>query len=372
MFRRTSIAVALLAVLVLAAFATPAWANSLVSANANVTCTNYQLSVSAHWMDARLPYTIDYSIVLMPAGGGPSQTISGVIPVVVSTQGTFSTTITEPLGPLTGDYTLSGSASLMQGSTLDNTLPIQFTSTTVTCAPPPPPPCSETSSNNSNFNGTSVPGGDFIWFNANFTASGIPSSGAVISFTNSTITADINGLDVAYPAPNAQITFSPSASCSSVTFNSMTNTFDVTVPVKGDDEIFLDGLALQLPSGGLPGGVNSVTWTGTFSTDNIAGVGIQWKWGAAAYSSFTTNYNQLAIKAGHQTACGQSNGDHAGTPEGVNNNGVSFKDFVVGGARGGGGSNWTGSWSGTVKVVPQCGNGNAKEIDGVLHGLGEL
>jgi hypothetical protein len=33
------------------------------------------------------------------------------------------------------------------------------------------------------------------------------------------------------------------------------------------------------------------------------------------------------------------NSDHAGTPE-------NFKEFVIGGARGGGGSNWTGSWSG--------------------------
>jgi len=27
---------------------------------------------------------------------------------------------------------------------------------------------------------------------------------------------------------------------------------------------------------------------------------------------------------------------------------------VIGGARGGGGSNWTGSWSGTVNVTPVC------------------
>jgi len=45
------------------------------------------------------------------------------------------------------------------------------------------------------------------------------------------------------------------------------------------------------------------------------------------------------------------NSDHAGTPEGVDpSTTLPFKAFVTGGARGGGGSNWTGSWSGTVGV----------------------
>jgi hypothetical protein len=38
-----------------------------------------------------------------------------------------------------------------------------------------------------------------------------------------------------------------------------------------------------------------------------------------------------------------NNSDQAGTPE-------NFKQFVIGGARGGGGSNYTGSYSGTAAV----------------------
>ncbi|PYX76898.1 MAG: hypothetical protein DMG78_00405 [Acidobacteria bacterium] len=49
-----------------------------------------------------------------------------------------------------------------------------------------------------------------------------------------------------------------------------------------------------------------------------------------------------------------NNGDHAGTPEGVNSNNQPWKKFVVGGARGGGCSNWTGSWSGTLSVMLVC------------------
>jgi len=97
-----------------------------------------------------------------------------------------------------------------------------------------------------------------------------------------------------------------------------------------------------------------VTWQGSFGSD-VSGVSIQWKWGAAVYSTFTTNYNTLAVKPGHQTSCSYQNGDHAGTPEGIDpNSGLPFKDFALGGARGGGGSNWTGSWSSTDRVNLQC------------------
>ncbi len=208
--------------------------------------------------------------------------------------------------------------------------------------------------NSSNFNGTAINGGAYIWFNANFTASGIPSSGATVSLANSTISFTRGGTQYQLSVPNAQVVFSPSATCSSTTFNTMTNTWTTTVPVTGDDEIFLTGLAWPVPAGGLGGGINPVNWQGSFDTNGASGVSLQWKWGAAVYSVFTTDYNALAVKPAHQTACGQNNGDHAGTPEGINNSNRPWNGFVVGGARGGGGSNWTGSWSSTQSVSPVC------------------
>lgn len=205
------------------------------------------------------------------------------------------------------------------------------------------------SANFSNFNGTPIEPGSFVWFNANFTASGIPSTGATLTLTGSTISFTAGATPYHLPVPNAQVTFSPSATCSSTSFDTLSNTWVTTVPIRGDDEIFLTGLSWPITGSGLPGGINPVDWEGTFSTGTL-GVSIQWKWSAAVYSTFPTNYNQLNIKPGHQTACGMNNGDHAGTPEGVNNNNQPWKQFVVGGARGGGGSNWTGSWSSTVGV----------------------
>lgn len=231
---------------------------------------------------------------------------------------------------------------------------ISFSPSGLRCALPAPPPCSAQSINSSNFNGTAINGGAYIWFNANFTASGIPSSGATVSLANSTISFTRGGTQYQLSVPNAQVVFSPSATCSSTTFNTMTNTWTTTVPVTGDDEIFLTGLAWPVPAGGLGGGINPVNWQGSFDTNGASGVSLQWKWGAAVYSVFTTDYNALAVKPAHQTACGQNNGDHAGTPEGINNSNRPWNGFVVGGARGGGGSNWTGSWSSTQSVSPVC------------------
>jgi hypothetical protein len=140
--------------------------------------------------------------------------------------------------------------------------------------------------------------------------------------------------------PDTLITFSPSATTATTTFNTGTNTWETTVPSSLAKNVFLSGLAYQLPVN-FPGGINPVTWSGTFSADT-AGVGFSWKWGAAVYTSFSSNYNALGVKpVDGSTKNPYHNSDHAGTPE-------NFKSFVTGGARGGGGSNFTGSYSATA------------------------
>jgi hypothetical protein len=233
----------------------------------------------------------------------------------IATTGIFNLTVTNP-----GDGTSNG---------------VSFTVVTP----------QQAAQNTSNFNGTPIPSGDSIWFNANFTAKGIPSTGATIFFQNSTIHYGITTLVV----PNAQITFSPSATCATTTFNTATNTWITTVPISGSDEILLSGLSYKLTAP-LAGGTNPVTWTGTF-TNKTAGITVNWKWGAAVYTTFSTDYNLLNIKPTHSASCSYNNSDHAGTPEGADpTSGQLFKSYVTGGARGGGGSNFTGSWSGTLSV----------------------
>jgi hypothetical protein len=210
------------------------------------------------------------------------------------------------------------------------------------------------SANASNFNGTPIAGGNYIWFNASFKASGIPATGATIFLNNSTIffTAD---QPYTVAVPNAQVVFDPNAVCASTTFDSGSNTWNTVVPLSGTDSIFLSGVAFPVPASfananGLVKG--PVVWQGTFSDNTSGGIAISWKWGAAVYSNFSTDYNLLAVKPAHAQSCSYTNGDQDGTPEGINpSTGLPFKHSVVGGARGGGGSNWTGSWSGTVSTT---------------------
>jgi hypothetical protein len=196
-----------------------------------------------------------------------------------------------------------------------------------------------------NFNGTPIPAGSFIWFNAVMKLkSPVPPGGADIFFSGQTITFTANGATYSLNPPDSEIEFSTSATTASTVFvGGVAPGFVTTVPASFGDNVFLSGLSYQFPSG-LPGGIHSVTWSGT-----VSGAGqIQWQWAAAVYSQFTTNYNSLGIKPTHSTNLdAYQNGDQAGTPE-------NFKQFVIGGATGGGGSNWTGSYSGTASASASC------------------
>src|SRR4029077_12850797 len=99
------------------------------------------------------------------------------------------------------------------------------------------------------------------------------------------------------------------------------------------------GFAFHVPAGGLPGGINPVAWQSTVTTSST-GVGIRWKWGAAVYTPTEEAAKQSVIpKPVHSTSLDEfHNGDQAGTPE-------NFKQFVIGGARGGGGPNRGGPWA---------------------------
>jgi hypothetical protein len=208
--------------------------------------------------------------------------------------------------------------------------------------------CTTTSSITSNFNGTSINPSNYIWFNANFKASGIQ-EGTTIFLTGSTIDISVGGNSYPVTVPNATITFSAQYSCATTTF--MGGQWVTHVPLSGSDEIFLSGLLVQagsITNADLKGA--TVTWTGDFST-NTSGVNLSWKWGAAVYQANTTvanaaaNPNLIGVKPTHTNACNINGSDHAGTP-------MNLKKSVIGGARGGGGSNFTGSWSGTQNVAP--------------------
>ena len=199
----------------------------------------------------------------------------------------------------------------------------------------------QTCSITSNFNGTPIAAGDTVWFTSVFSVQGLGSEPVTVSFINSSITFSVNGVPQAIPVPDGQITFSPATTQATTSFDSVSWITDLQISgLAGKD--FVTGVAAQVPAGGWPGGIQDVNWSGSFSS-NTSGLSVQWQWAAAVYTQFGTDYNSLGVKPVDDNKASQyQNSDHAGTPE-------NYTQFVTGGARGGGGSNYTGSYSGTAK-----------------------
>jgi hypothetical protein len=207
------------------------------------------------------------------------------------------------------------------------------------------------SSITSNFNGTPIGPGDFIWFTSVLKVQGLGSDPATVGFTGS-IAFTVDGIMHVVPVPSAIVNFLPSVPgfATTVFCNGQWTT---TVPVSGlAGNVFFDGVALQAPTpGGFPGGIKDITWQGMFFSVT-PGLRIQWQWAAAVYhnATFSLDYNALGVKpVDDNKASVYQNADHAGTPE-------NFRSDVIGGARGGGGSNFTGSYSGTGAAVPMPAN----------------
>ncbi len=152
------------------------------------------------------------------------------------------------------------------------------------------------SSITSNFNGTAIPAGDWIWFTAVLKVSGLGSAPVTIGFMGS-IQFSVNGTLYVVAVPSAFVTFSPSASLATTVFSN--GQWITTVPSSGlAGSVFFDGVAVQSPSpSGFPGGINPVTWQGTFFS-MTPGISLQWQWAAAVYDSASlgSDYTLLGVK----------------------------------------------------------------------------
>lgn len=190
----------------------------------------------------------------------------------------------------------------------------------------------------SGFNGTPIAAGDYIWFNSVATIK--PAKGTTLYFSNQKIQFDVEGVPTNFSLPDSVITFDSNVSEATTTYDDFSG-WNTVVPAGYSGNVFLGGSLLYLPAG-LPGGIKPVTWSGDMS-GTAGGLSVNWKWGAAVYAGFPDDVT-LGVKPidGNKFLSDPlfKNSDHAGTPEGI-------KAYVVGGARGGGGANYTGSYSGT-------------------------
>jgi hypothetical protein len=213
----------------------------------------------------------------------------------------------------------------------------------------------QTTSISSNFNGTSVTNPEYVWFTAHITSlTGIPAAGGTLYFTNQTISItdpSLPGGSTILAVPNGSITFNPFVPTPTITFDAFGS--HTTVANTSNNPI-LSALSWQVP---LPatidvGGANPVVWKGNVGISWVptATVKMSWQWAAAAYNPFTTAYSSLGVLPTDQ------NGMQSGTPmnyiadaEACINVGAG-DNCLAGGARGGEGSNYTGSNSGTASV----------------------
>jgi hypothetical protein len=201
-----------------------------------------------------------------------------------------------------------------------------------------------------NFNGTAIRAGSTLWFDGAFTATGLPkTTPATLHVENGTIDFTAAGTPYHVAIPNGIIVLTPGATSAAAAYDPNDFDWDVSAPSNVAGDVFMGGVALPLPNG-LPGGVKNVTWNADFWSDT-AGITVNWKWAAAVYTSFGTDYNALNVKPVDSNALSvYQNGDRSGTPE-------AFKSFVTAGATGGGGTNYTGNYTPAKAVKPTLGNG---------------
>ncbi len=261
-----------------------------------------------------------------------------------------------------------------------------------------------TSTISTNFNGTAIPAGSSIWFTSVLTPAGQltnPGSGAegaiyVESFSVS-FTANGTTYNCYNHAPVNVINFSNSLTTAQFTYYQASNSFITNVPTGLRGNVLLAPCILEVPDGsvgccnaafGLPAAIQPVTWTMTFRSDREQP--IVWQWGAAVYSQFPpaqiagcgsdcigggetgTRFDLVGAKATDDvptqdcvntagdpfepgsgtTSCSASYGELAGTPEGVNSDSQPWKQFLIPGGTGNGGSNWTGTMSAKGSCTP--------------------
>jgi Chitobiase/beta-hexosaminidase C-terminal domain len=278
---------------------------------------------------------VPYSSSLVATGGTPPYTyegISGGVPGIPSLNFTTGLVAGTPntAGTFAWEFGVTDSAGNMAntGSQCEVTVTVTPALPTACVIPPsgtaiPGSPVS--------WNGFTAPAGSVVWINAHLDASNVP--------TNTITTVDFTGVSLVvntttYALPNGQVVFNPAVSTPTTVVNA-DGSWTTTVNPTFNNDIFFDGQAIPVDSNLENGGHGNTGSTLSFSTNsNDSALKFQWQWGAAVYTSWPGN------------AAANIEPVHAAQQAGAPLNTAVEKNLIQG-PRGGGGSNFTGSWSGT-------------------------
>jgi SdrD B-like domain len=206
-------------------------------------------------------------------------------------------------------------------------------------APPPPPlactiPAASEVISPTSWNKFNVPFGaaPTVWVHAQFEPTGVPTTtSSTVQFTG--VSFVLNG--ISYPMPDGTVNFDPNApATSTTTFSGSPGRWTTTInPNFISDENFFVGAAIPVDAAIAGGGKATIRFT--TQTDDT-GLSFSWQWSAAVYTYWPSDWNQAKIQPYH------GNGLHADTPTNT-----QVQKSLIQGPRGGGGSNFTGSWSAT-------------------------
>jgi hypothetical protein len=183
------------------------------------------------------------------------------------------------------------------------------------------------------WNGFKAPAGSVVWINAHIQNPGnvLTSTTTTVDFTQ--VTLVVNGQS--YALPNGTINFVPGTTAPTTTVNA-DGSWTTTVSPTQSGTIFFDGQAIPVDANLQNGGGGNTSSTLSFYTNsNDSALQFQWQWGAAVYTYWPGNAQALIEPV-------QANGLQPGAPTNS-----QVQQSLIQGPRGGGGSNFTGSWSGT-------------------------
>lgn len=191
---------------------------------------------------------------------------------------------------------------------------------------------------NTSWNSFKVPAGTApkVWVHAHIgTPKGIPTDATtLVRFSGASLS--LNGTK--HPLPDALMIFDPAAPGTITTsYDRLQNLWTTVInPRQLSNEIFITGAAIPVT----PQIAAGAKATFSFSLDSQARpLSFPWQWSAGVYTAWPTDWNHAGIQPYHGSY-------HSGAPT---DGGTQLS--LIGGPRGGGGSNFTGSWSAT-------GNGN--------------
>ena len=179
-----------------------------------------------------------------------------------------------------------------------------------------------------------------MWVHAQFKPIGISTTTASrVRVTG--VSFVLNG--ISYPMPDGLVTFDPAApSVSTTMYEALKKRWSTTInPGFISDENFFVGTAIPVDISITGGGKATIRFTTQTDDPDMS---FAWKWSAAAFTYWPSDWNAALIQPYHGN--GPTGSQHADTPDNRD-----VQKSLIQGPRGGGGSNFTGGWSGTFRVA---------------------